>query len=78
MPDDTIHLVSYDPAWPDKFDKEKRLVEQTLDSWINGAVNHVGSTSIPGIAAKPIIDIMVGVKNLEEAKACIPLLRAVF
>ncbi len=72
--EEEIHIVSYDPSWSDKFEEEKRLIEKTLGSWIVGGVHHVGSTSVPGLSAKPVIDIMVGVKNLEEAKPCIDLL----
>jgi GrpB-like predicted nucleotidyltransferase (UPF0157 family) len=39
-------------------------------------VHHVGSTAVPGLAAKPIVDIMVGVRDLEEARAAIPVLEA--
>jgi GrpB-like predicted nucleotidyltransferase (UPF0157 family) len=75
--EDEIHLVPYDPLWANKFDKEKKLIEQTLGGWIVGGVHHVGSTSIPGLSAKPVIDIMVGVKSLEEAKPCIDLLATI-
>ena len=75
--EETVHVVPYDNSWPKKFIIEKKLIEETLDSWITDGVHHVGSTSIPEMSAKPIIDIMVGVKNLEEAKACIPLLEKI-
>ena len=39
-------------------------------------MHHVGSTAVPGLAAKPIVDIMVGVRDLEEARAAIPVLEA--
>src|SRR5205814_1391953 len=45
--------------------------------WISGGVHHVGSTAIVGSVAKPTIDIMVGVKNLTKAKACISLLEEI-
>lgn len=75
--EEQVHIVKYDPSWPEKFENEKMLVAQTLGDWIVGGIHHVGSTSVPGLPAKPIIDIMVGVKNLEEAKSFIPLLEAV-
>lgn len=75
--EDEIHLVPYDSSWPSKFDKEKKLIEKTLGDWIVGGVHHVGSTSIPGIWAKPVIDIMVGVKDTEKARACIDLLATI-
>ena len=72
--EEPIHLVAYDPTWPSKFEAEQRLIEETLGPWIFGGLHHVGSTAIPGLAAKPIIDIMVGVRNLEEATPCLDLL----
>lgn len=69
-----VHLVTYDPAWPQEFEKEKKLIDSAIGKWITGKINHVGSTSIPGISAKPTIDILVGVNNLEETKPCIAVL----
>lgn len=77
MTQEEIHIVPYTSSWITKFEKEKKLLEETLGIWIENGIHHVGSTSIPGLSAKPIIDIMVGVKNLEEAKACIPLLSSI-
>ncbi len=75
--EEEIRISPYDPTWPDKFEKEKKSIEKCLGSRIFGGVHHVGSTSVPGLSAKPIIDIMVGVKNLEEAKSCIDLLSTI-
>lgn len=77
MTEEAVHLVEYSSNWPKKFATERHLIEQTLGSWIDGGINHVGSTSIPGMTAKPIVDIMVGVKSLEKAKDCIPLLESI-
>jgi GrpB-like predicted nucleotidyltransferase (UPF0157 family) len=63
-----VVLVPYDPAWPARFESERALLEAALDGWIYGGIEHVGSTSVPGLAAKPIIDIMVGVREREEAR----------
>ena len=72
-----VHLKPYNAAWPKKFAIEKKLIEKTISAWVDGGIHHVGSTAIPDLSAKPIIDIMVGVKNLEKAKECIPLLEAI-
>jgi len=69
-----IHIVPYDPNWVQKFEEEKVLIQNTIGPWITGGINHIGSTSIPGLSAKPIIDIMVGVESLEASKPCIDLL----
>ena len=74
MTTEEIYLTPYNPEWIKKFEEEKGLIEKTIRPWITGGVHHVGSTAIPGLSAKPIIDIMVGVKSLEETKVCIELL----
>jgi len=65
-----------DPTWPSAFESEAGLLIQALTSWITGGVHHVGSTAVPGLAAKPVIDIMVGVDDLESSRPCIDLLSA--
>jgi GrpB-like predicted nucleotidyltransferase (UPF0157 family) len=72
--EEQINISPYNPLWSDEFTKEKTNIEKCLGSWIFGDVHHVGSTSVIGLSAKPIIDIMVGVKNLVEAKPCIDML----
>jgi len=59
-----IHIAPYDPAWPAMFEAEAAKLRQLLgDRAIR--VEHVGSTSVPGLAAKPVIDIQVSVATLE-------------
>ena len=62
-----VKLAAYDPIWKVFFEEEKRLLEKTFGNIII-AIEHVGSTAIPGISAKPIIDINVGVKSLSVAQ----------
>jgi GrpB-like predicted nucleotidyltransferase (UPF0157 family) len=76
--DDPILVVEYDPEWPRRFETERELLERLLVPWLEGGIHHVGSTAIPGIAAKPIIDMMVGVRDLEEARAAFEPLREHF
>lgn len=71
-----IRIVAYDPSWPRRFEEESLLVTGTIGDWVEGGVHHVGSTAVVGLAAKPIIDIMVGVRDLERSVACIDLLAA--
>ena len=62
-------VVPYDPEWPRRFEEERVLLERALAPWLEGGIHHIGSTAIPGIAAKPMIDMMAGVRDLEEARA---------
>ncbi|MET0495978.1 MAG: GrpB family protein [Actinoplanes sp.] len=55
---DPIAIVPYDRAWPEAFDQQRSRVKPVLRPWIVGPVEHIGSTSIPGMAAKPIIDML--------------------
>jgi GrpB-like predicted nucleotidyltransferase (UPF0157 family) len=66
---DVVAVVPYDPAWPERFELERARLEQALAPWLEGGVHHIGSTAIPGLAAKPIIDIIAGVRDLDEARA---------
>ena len=62
-------VVPYDPEWPRRFDEERALLQPVLAPWLEGGIHHIGSTAIPGIAAKSMIDMMAGVRDLEEARA---------
>jgi GrpB-like predicted nucleotidyltransferase (UPF0157 family) len=64
-----IAVVPYDSAWPRRFEPERAQLERVLAQWLEGGIHHVGSTAIPGIAAKPIVDMIAGVRELEEARA---------
>jgi GrpB-like predicted nucleotidyltransferase (UPF0157 family) len=44
-------------------------LERALAPWLEGGIHHIGSTSVPGMPAKPIIDMLAGVRHLEEARA---------
>lgn len=72
---DEVVIAAYDPAWPEVFAGEAQAIRQALGDTLV-AIEHVGSTAVPGLAAKPIVDIMVGVHSLENAKAAIPELES--
>jgi GrpB-like predicted nucleotidyltransferase (UPF0157 family) len=63
----TVELAPYHPEWVELFELEKRLLTDTFGDTIV-AIEHVGSTAIPGMPAKPIIDINIGVESLENAR----------
>ena len=67
----SVRIVPYDPAWPSMFEQERSLLQEALGEWLSGPVEHVGSTAVPGLAAKPVIDIMAGVQSLEESRDAI-------
>jgi GrpB-like predicted nucleotidyltransferase (UPF0157 family) len=69
----TIYLVEYDPSWPKIFIEHERRIRNALGSKVS-AVEHVGSTSVPGLAAKPIIDIIVVVADSGKEDAYLPQL----
>lgn len=77
MKDQAIFLVPYNPSWPQKFEREKSLIEETIREYITGGIHHVGSTAIPGLSAKPIIDILVGVETLDSSRPCIDILQKI-
>ena len=51
------------------------LLNDAIGDFITGGIHHIGSTAVPGLAAKPIIDIMVGVADVDSALPCLTLLR---
>ncbi|MFK5984733.1 MAG: GrpB family protein [Pseudomonadota bacterium] len=69
-----VILEEYDPIWASKFQAEKNFLLEKIGAWNLGNIEHVGSTSVIGLIAKPVIDIMFGVKSLEESKPAIAVL----
>jgi GrpB-like predicted nucleotidyltransferase (UPF0157 family) len=65
-----IRIVEYDPAWAALFDGESARLTAAIGPWVS-AIEHIGSTAVPGLAAKPCIDIMVGLRTLDDAVHCI-------
>ncbi|MFD0679413.1 MULTISPECIES: GrpB family protein [unclassified Paenibacillus] len=66
--DETITIVEYNELWPDLYEQEENKLYKVFgDMAIE--IQHFGSTSVPGMMAKPIIDILVGVKNLDLGKS---------
>lgn len=65
---DDIEIVAYDPAWPSMFEAEAARLRGMLDGTLVAGLEHFGSTAIPGLAAKPVIDILIAVRSLAEAR----------
>jgi GrpB-like predicted nucleotidyltransferase (UPF0157 family) len=68
-----VEIVPYDPVWPARFETEAAILRQSLAPWLAGPVEHVGSTAVPGLAAKPVIDIMAGVQTLAASRPAIAI-----
>ncbi|HEX3096961.1 MAG TPA: GrpB family protein [Usitatibacter sp.] len=60
-----IELVAYDPGWPGLFRAEARRIREAFGA-LAMRIEHVGSTAVPGLAAKPVIDIQVSVASLAD------------
>lgn len=71
---EAVEIADYDPTWPDQFEAERARIAAALGD-LALEIHHVGSTAIPGIDAKPIIDTMVAVRYLDDAVDCIAPLR---
>lgn len=59
----------YDPAWPRRFEAERAVLDAALAPWLDGELEHIGSTAVPGLAAKPVIDMIAPVRGLDESRA---------
>jgi GrpB-like predicted nucleotidyltransferase (UPF0157 family) len=66
-----VSLSEYDDRWAAQFADEKVLLEGVLNP-AAARIEHIGSTSVPGLAAKPVIDIMIGLENFSLADALVP------
>ncbi|HST52911.1 MAG TPA: D-glycero-beta-D-manno-heptose 1-phosphate adenylyltransferase [Pyrinomonadaceae bacterium] len=65
-----VQVADYDTRWPEMFEAECGRIVEAIGPHVV-AVEHVGSTSVPNLAAKPIIDIMAGVRSLADAPLCV-------
>jgi GrpB-like predicted nucleotidyltransferase (UPF0157 family) len=74
MSDEPISLVDHDPAWAVRFVEQRARLSVLLAPWLAGPIEHVGSTAVPGLRAKPIVDLLAPVATLDAAQAAIPLL----
>jgi len=74
---DEIEIVPYDPDWPNLFATEAARLRDALEPGLIIGLEHFGSTAVPGLAAKPIIDILIAVRDLETARSrmVVPLQR---
>lgn len=70
-----IVIVDYDPAWPARFALERDRVRDALGATAR-RVEHIGSTAVPGLAAKPIVDVLVMVDDPDDETPTVPAMEA--
>lgn len=76
-PDDQVVLADYDPSWPDRFTALSEWLHRVLGPDMARRIEHYGSTAIPGMPAKPVIDMLVEIPSFPEAKRrVVPLLNS--
>jgi GrpB-like predicted nucleotidyltransferase (UPF0157 family) len=75
MRDDPIVIVPYDEDWPSRFEAERDRLTRVLGPLLTGPIEHIGSTAVPGLAAKPIVDLLAVVREIDavdQAAAGLP------
>ena len=60
-----VHLSAYDSRWPGRAAEHVSELRPVLAPWLLGAIEHVGSTAVPGLVAKPVIDLMAQVTDVD-------------
>ena len=77
MPDDDPILIEdYHPEWPKLFRLERDLIASAIGPWLAGPIEHIGSTAVPGLVAKPVIDIMAPVESLDRSRPALEAIAA--
>ena len=75
MAEAPIEVAPYDARWPAAFEQERALLAEALGPWLAGPPEHIGSTAVPGLAAKPVIDSMAPVHTLAASRPAIEAAR---
>jgi GrpB-like predicted nucleotidyltransferase (UPF0157 family) len=74
---DEVVIVEYDLRWPALFDEEAARIRAAVSGDLIERIEHIGSTAVPGLPAKPIIDILIGVESVDEAREqAVPVLES--
>jgi GrpB-like predicted nucleotidyltransferase (UPF0157 family) len=74
---DPIVICPYDPSWPESFARQRDQIRPILAGWITRDIEHMGSTAVPGLAAKPIIDMLAVVDDIDAHQRATLLLNHV-
>jgi GrpB-like predicted nucleotidyltransferase (UPF0157 family) len=75
MADMAVQIAYYDAEWSEKFAEQRDRLSTALATWLSGPIEHVGSTSVPGLAFKPVIDMLAPVRSLSKARRAVPILQ---
>ncbi|MDD5599410.1 MAG: GrpB family protein [Victivallaceae bacterium] len=67
-----VEVVKYNPGWPKLFEQEKEHLQQCLPVDLIVRIEHFGSTAVRGLAAKPIVDMLIEITNVQRGKTLIP------
>lgn len=70
MSSDLVTVVEYDPRWPERYEREEERLLDAIGECVE-RIEHVGSTAVPGLAAKPIVDITATLADWDEADDCV-------
>jgi len=76
LPRGEVYLVPWTNEWEEEFLKEKIQIEVNLEQYIV-EVHHIGSTAVPQLSAKPIIDIAIEIETFEDGLKCVPSLEVI-
>jgi GrpB-like predicted nucleotidyltransferase (UPF0157 family) len=75
---DDIIIEDYNPAWPQRYTQEAARITEALANTPFTRMEHIGSTAVPGLPAKPIIDLLIGVNSIDAARqTAVPALEAI-
>lgn len=72
----SVRLVDYDPQWPLLYEEEGASILSVIGDFIID-IQHIGSTAVPGLGAKPIIDILVAIRQLAFVEKCVQPLQTI-
>jgi GrpB-like predicted nucleotidyltransferase (UPF0157 family) len=70
----SVQVKPYSESWPALFAEAAQRLRRALAPWLSGDIQHIGSTAVPGLAAKPILDMLAPVQDIHAARAAIPIL----
>ena len=65
-----VYIAAHDPCWLKRFEEERGRIQDVIGRWLVG-IEHVGSTAVPGLDAKPVIDVMPGLGSMSDADLCV-------